>query len=67
MGLWGRLKAIRAPTTGKAKTGTEINASMTVRPALKLLGTGTKRMRTYSAMLITNMATERPASDQASK
>src|SRR5918997_4834164 len=67
MGLWGRLEAIRAPTRGKAKTGTEVNASMTVRPALKLLGTGVERTRTYSALLITNMATERPARDHASQ
>jgi hypothetical protein len=67
IGLWGRLEAIKAPTKGKAKTGTEVNASITVRLATKPLGRCAERMRMYSATLATNMATERPASDHANQ
>jgi hypothetical protein len=38
-----------------------------VRLTAQLLGTRAERMSTYSGMLPTNIATERPASDQASK
>src|SRR5829696_569565 len=66
MGLWGRLEAIRAPTIGKAKKGTMSNRPPTVRLAPQLLGTCADRARTYSGMLAKNIASERPASDQAS-
>jgi hypothetical protein len=49
---------------GKARMGTEISRSTTVRPAL---GTGADRARTHSGIVAKNMATESPASDQASQ
>src|SRR5215218_9281008 len=67
MGFSGRLEAIRAPTIGKAKTGTKTNRSTTVRLAPQLLGTCADRARKYSVMLATNIVRERPASDHASQ
>src|SRR5215210_9401054 len=67
MGFRGRPEAISAPTTGKAKTGTEVNMSMTVTLSPKVLGSRAERARKNSAMLAKNMAPQRPASDQASQ
>ncbi len=47
--------------------GTETNRSMTVRLALEPPGTCADRSRTNSATVAKNMATESPASDQASQ
>src|SRR5215218_2592265 len=66
-GLRGRLKEIRAPTTGKARKGTKTNKPAIVRSAPQLTGTGAERARRRSTTLIKNMATERAASDQASQ
>jgi hypothetical protein len=63
-GFSGRLEAIIAPTMGKARKGKKINTSPTVVPAAS---PWTKRARTYSATPTRNMATDRPASDQASQ
>src|SRR5687767_500282 len=67
MGLCGRLEAIRAPTIGKAKKGTKLNRPLTVSTLTQLLGDCADRASTYSAALAKNMATETPASDQASQ
>src|SRR5829696_6807664 len=66
IGFRGCLEAIKAPTTGKARKGTETNRSPKPKPSPQLLGTFADLTRTDSATLATNMATERPASDQAS-
>src|SRR5215211_7129059 len=66
MGFRGRPEAISAPTTGKAKTGTEVNMSMTVTLSPKVLGSRTERARTKNATLAKNMTIESAASDQAS-
>src|SRR5215217_1400888 len=66
MGFRGRPEAISAPTTGKAKTGTEVNMSMTVMLSPKVLGSRTERARTKNATLAKNMSIESAASDQAS-
>jgi hypothetical protein len=54
---------------GKAKKGTETNRSMMERLVTKLLEASAcaARMRTKNATLAKNMATERPASVQASQ
>src|SRR5919112_2284635 len=63
MGFWGRLEAIMAPTTGKARKDTENSRSS----AMLLLGTWTDRARTSSATLAADMASVRQASDHASQ
>jgi hypothetical protein len=65
--LRGRLEAIRAPTKGKARKGNrKINTML--RPAVPQLEGGcTDRVRKNKTTVATNMATERPASDQASE
>src|SRR5215204_1709978 len=65
--LRGRLEAIRAPTSGKIRKITPPKRSPTVRFASQLLGMCAERASTSNGTLATNMATERPASDQASK
>ena len=67
MGFRGRLEAIRAPTSGKIRKSTPPKRLPKVRLTSQLLGTRAERMSTYSGTLPTNIATERPASDQASK
>src|SRR5215208_605490 len=67
MGFRGRLEAIRAPTSGKIRKSTPPKRLPKVRVTSQLLGTRAERMSTYSGTLATNIATERPASDQASK
>src|SRR5918994_1127086 len=67
IGFRGCLEAIKAPTTGKARKGTETNRSPKPKPSPQLLGRFADLTRTDSATLATNMATERPASDQASQ
>jgi hypothetical protein len=67
MGFLGRLEAIRAPTTGKARNGSR-KMSTTPRPPVPQLGGGcTDRVRKYNTTFATNMATERPASNHASQ
>src|SRR5918997_3957026 len=71
IGFWGRLEAIRAPTRGKARKGKKI-----IRPPMsppvphvlgvRVAGAAYKDMM-VSTPLAKNMATERPASDQASQ
>jgi hypothetical protein len=70
MGLRGRLEAIRAPTRGKAKKGTETNRSMMERLVAKPPGASAcaARARTEkNATLAKNMTIESVASDQASQ
>jgi hypothetical protein len=67
MGFRGRLEAIRAPTSGKIRKSTPPKRLPKVGLTSQLLGTRAERMSTYSGTLPTNIATERPASDQASK
>src|SRR5215213_5771763 len=64
-GFLGCLEAIRAPTMGKARKETKINSSPRVSPVL--VGSCDERVRTCSTTLARNMATQRPASDQASQ
>src|SRR5215203_4883626 len=68
MGLWGRLEAIRAPTGGKARKGTNTNRSPTVPQVLEGRVSGApdkdKRVSTTPA---TNIVRESPASAQASQ
>src|SRR5215217_1606301 len=68
MGLWGRLEAIRAPTRGKARKGTNINRPPTVPQVLegRVSGAPDKDNR-VSATPATNIVRESPASDQASQ
>src|SRR5215207_7089969 len=63
-GFLGCLEAIRAPTMGKARKVTKINSSL--RAPLVVGASCDERARTNSTTLARNMATERPASDQAS-
>src|SRR5215208_2252257 len=64
-GFLGCLDAIRAPTMGKARKEKKINSSLRVSPVL--VGSCDEWARTCSTMLARNMATQRPASDQASQ
>src|SRR5215204_7455821 len=64
-GFLGCLEAIRAPTMGKARNERKINSSLRVSPVL--VGSCDEWARTCSTMLARNMATQRPASDQASQ
>src|SRR3712207_4374045 len=66
-GLWGRLEATRAPTRGKTSKRTKPNRSLTAPAVAQPPGDREERAGTYSAMLATNVANERPASDQASQ
>src|SRR5919202_5728014 len=61
----GCLEAIRAPTRGKAKKETKINSSLRAPPVLG--ASCDEWARKYSTTLARNMATQRPASDQASQ
>src|SRR5215210_8977174 len=67
----GRLEAIRAPTRGKARNGTNINKLLSDPEVPQSLGTCVagpdEREGMVNATLIKNMATERPASDHASQ
>src|SRR3712207_4051153 len=63
----GRLEAIRAPTSGKAKKRAPPTSPPTPTSALQLLGRSALRARNHSGMVATNMAKVRPASDQASQ
>ena len=71
IGFWGRLEAIRAPTRGKARKGKKITRPL-MGPAVphvlggRVAGASSTDMM-VSATLAKNMATERPASDQASQ
>ena len=62
MGFWGRLEAIRTPTTGKAKKDTENSRSS----AMLLVGTWTDRARNNSATPAADMVSVRQARDHAS-
>src|SRR5215204_4284587 len=64
-GFLGCLEAIRAPTIGKARKETKINSSLGVSPVL--VGSCDEWARTCSTTLARNMATQSPASDQASQ
>src|ERR687897_629108 len=66
VGLSGRLEAIRAPTTGKAKNSVPPNILPTEKSTSQPLGTCAERARTNRTTLARNMASERLASDQAS-
>src|SRR5215212_4392 len=60
IGFSGRLDAIRAPTTGKARKGSrEINSPLSP-PAPQELGTSTDLAGMYNAIVAANRATERP-------
>src|SRR5918994_5949176 len=62
----GRLEAIRAPTSGKAKKRAPPTRLPTPRSAAQRLGRSAPRARNHSGIVATNMAKVRPASDQAS-
>ena len=62
----GRLEAIRAPTSGKARKKAPPTRPPTPRSALQLLGRSALRARNHSGIVATNMVKVRPASDQAS-
>src|SRR5215203_4619766 len=64
-GFLGCLEAIRTPTTGKARKETKTNSSPRVSPVL--VGSRDEWARTCSTTLARNMATQRPASDQANQ
>src|SRR5215210_3800810 len=64
--FFGRLEAIRAPTSGKAKKRTPPTRPPTPTSALQLLGRSALRARNHSGMVATNIAKVRQASDQAS-
>src|SRR5215210_1420570 len=64
-GFLGCLEAIRAPTMGKARKEPKINSPLRAPPVL--VGSCDEWARTYSTGLARNMATQRPASDQASQ
>src|ERR687894_921881 len=67
IGFLGRLDAIRAPTTGKARKGSrEINSPLSP-PVPQELGTSTDLAGMYNAIVAANKANERPARDQASQ
>src|SRR5215208_565525 len=61
------LEAIRAPTSEKTKKSPEASRPPVVRSASQLLGTWAERASTNSGTLATNMATDKPHNDQASK
>src|SRR4028119_2363240 len=71
IGFWGRLEAIRAPTRGKARKGKKITRPPMSPPVPHVLGDRVAgapyKDMMVSAALAKNMATERPASDQASQ
>jgi hypothetical protein len=67
MGFLECLEAMRAQTTGKARKGMKINRSPRASPVPPLGASCAERARIYSGTLAMNMATERPASDQASQ
>src|SRR5918998_2511470 len=71
IGFWGRLEAIRAPTRGKAKKGKKITRPPISPPVPHVLGDRVAgapyKDMMVSTTLAKNMATERPASDQASQ
>src|SRR5919112_2507337 len=60
MRLWGRLEAIRAPTSGKARKSPCPSTPPTERSTPQLSGTCAERASTTSGMLDTKIATERP-------
>src|SRR5918998_4114291 len=67
IGFSGRLDAIRAPTTGKArKESREINWPLSP-PVPQGLGTCMDLAGMYNAIVAANRANERPARDQASQ
>src|SRR5215210_7501562 len=73
IGFSGRLEAIRAPTSGKARKGKKITSPLrgpAVPQSLEVEGcvaAPTDKDERASTAPITNMATERPASDHASQ
>src|ERR687893_2158254 len=67
MGFSGRLEAIRAPTRGKARKGSNKMSTALSPPVPQVLGGSTDRVAMYSATDAAAMTTERPASDQASQ
>jgi hypothetical protein len=71
IGFKGRLEAIRAPTRGKARKGRKITRPPMSPPVPHVLGDrvagASYKDMMVSATLAKNMATERPASDQASR
>jgi hypothetical protein len=72
IGFSGRLEAIRAPTIVKARKGARINRLPMAPPEPQSLescaaGAVTYKDKMVSMALATNIAPERPASDQASQ
>src|SRR5215213_6001205 len=72
IGFSGRLEAIRAPTTVKARKGARINRLPMAPPEPQSLegcaaGAVTYKDKIVSMAPATNMATDSPASDQASQ
>src|SRR5215212_313645 len=67
MGFLGRLAAIRAPTSGKARKVSKKMSTALSPPVPQELGGCMERVAMYSATDAADMASERPASDQASR
>src|SRR4028119_1868057 len=63
----GRLEAIRAPTSGKAKKRAPPTRLPTPRSALQLLGRSAPRARNHSGMVAKNRTKVSPASDHANQ
>ncbi len=67
IGFWGRLEAIRAPTTGKARRDKKISVLPTVPTVTQAPGDRADLRSTSSAAPAMNIAKDRPASDHASQ
>src|SRR5215218_6842051 len=67
IGFRGRLEASRAPTMGKARKSTKVTASPMMPTMVELSGNRADPARKSSTPTATNMVTQRPANDHASK
>src|SRR5919206_3658469 len=67
MGFSGRLEAIRAPTTGKARKGNRKMSTALRPPVPQELGGCTDRVTKYNTTVATNITTESAPSDHASQ
>src|SRR5215211_2965730 len=67
IGFRGRLEATKAPTMGKARKSTKVTASPMMPTMVELSGNRADPARKSSTPTATNMATQRPANDHASK
>src|ERR671927_640275 len=67
MGFSGRLEAIRAPTTGKARKGSKKRKMLVRPPVPQELGGCTDRVIKYNTTVATNITAESAPSDHASQ